>query len=316
MATTSETSKILSAISELKSQIAALEAKMGSLALTPEPSAAKTAKAAKKPRDPEAPKRPKTEWILFTERVRSLLVANGYSGGAEVQQFCSHLKEEQDMYKWNDESILASRKLWTAPEKKPRAPKSVASVESDSEKKPKADKPKKVLSPEHLAKLAEGRARKAAEKKAAATAAAPAPEPEASSEPTSEAESTGSKKRGPKKGTKLTDEQKAARKAKMAENKLKKAAKVPLPADSDKEEGEVSEAEEEPEIQFNPLIIKGKRYWWNPLNHHCYHREEDGSKGDWAGLLNFQDKSITLMPAPAELDQEICPDCGVAGHCA
>lgn len=294
MATTSETSKILSAISELKSQIAALEAKMGSLSLTSEPvKTAKATKAAKKPRDPEAPKRPKTEWILFTERVRGLLVANGYSGGAEVQQFCSHLKEEQDMYKWNDESILASRKLWTAPEKKPRAPKSVASVESDSEKKPK-----KVLSPEHLAKLAEGRARKAAEKKAAEAAAAPAPEPEASSEPTSEAESTGSKKRGPKKGTKLTDEQKAARKAKMAENKLKKAAKVPLPADSDKEEGEVSEPEEEPEIQFNPLIIKGKRYMWNPLNHHCYHREEDGSKGDWAGLLNIQDKSITIKAAP------------------
>ena len=287
MATTTETSKILSAISELKGQIAALEAKMGSLALTPERSAAKS-KAAKKPRYPEAPKRTPTEWILVT---------NGYSVGASVQQFCSHLKEEQDMYKWNDESILASRKLWTVPELKPRAPKSVASVESESEKKPK-----KVLSPEHLAKLAEGRARKAAEKKAAAASSEEPKAAEASSEPEhSETESTGSsesKKRGPKKGTKLSEDQKAARTAKITENKLKKAAKVPLPADSDKEEGEVSEAESEPEIQFNPLIIKGKRYMWNPLNNHCYYREEDGSKGDWAGLLNIKDKSITLTAAP------------------
>ena len=293
MATISETSKILSAISELKSQIAALEVKMGSLSLVPEP--LKPAKAAKKPRDPEAPKRAPTEWILFTNRVRALLKANEYPVGAEVQQFCSHLKEEQDMYKWTDDSILASRKLWTAPERKSREAK------SDAEE-PKPEKPKKVLSPEHLAKLAEGRARKAAEKKAAAlTPLNPFEDAQEASPEQSETESTsssGSKKRGPKKGTKLSEEQKAARKAKMTARTLEAAAKIPLP-DSDKEEGEVTE--DESEVQFNPLIIKGKRYMWNPQNNHCYYREEDSSKGDWAGLLTFQNKGqpfITPAPEP------------------
>lgn len=305
MASQSETSKILSAISELKAQISSLEAKMGALALSPEPLKPAKGKAAKKPRDPDAPKRQPTEWILFTNRVRSLLKANDYPVGSEVQQFCSYLKSEMELYKWTDDNILTFRQSWTAPERKVKEPKS---------EEPKPEKPKKVLSPEHKAALLEGKKKKAAERKASesesdsekpkAKAAAEVPLP--ASEPQSEAESTGSsesKKRGPKKGTKLTEEQKAARKAKRAENKAKKLQTAIAPSE-EKEEGEVSEseaeAEPEPEVSLNPLILKGKRYLWNPLNNHCYHREEDGTQGDWAGLLDVKTKTIKMVPEPED----------------
>jgi hypothetical protein len=303
MASQSETSKILSAISELKAQISSLEAKMGALALkeSSEPLKPAKGKAAKKPRDPDAPKRQPTEWILFTNRVRSLLKANGYPVGSEVQQFCSHLKAERELHEWSDSEILPFREAWTAPERKPREPKS---------SEPKPEKPKKVLSPEHKAALLEGKKKKAAEKKASESetekpkAKKPAEVPLPPSEPQSEAESTGSsdsKKRGPKKGTKLTDEQKAARKAKRAENKAKKEQTAIAPSE-EKEEGEVSEseAEPEPEISLSPMILKGKRYLWNALNNHCYHREEDGTQGDWAGILDLSTKTIKMVPEPED----------------
>lgn len=65
---------------------------------------------------------------------------------------------------------------------------------------------------------------KRAKKAADAPAPAPAPAPTASAETSTVAssDSEGKKKRGPAKGTKLTDEQKAQRKAKRAENAAKK----------------------------------------------------------------------------------------------
>ena len=78
-------------------------------------------------------------------------------------------------------------------------------------------KPKKVLSPEHLAAMKAGREKKAAEKKALA------PVTEASTSDSGSSE----KKRGPKKLTDMTPEERAAHDVKVAERKAVKDAMTP-----------------------------------------------------------------------------------------
>ena len=80
-------------------------------------------------------------------------------------------------------------------------------------------KPKKVLSPEHLAAMKAGREKKAAEKKALGSTV----------EASGAASDTGSseKKRGPKKLTDMTPEERAAHDVKVAERKAVKDAMTP-----------------------------------------------------------------------------------------
>ena len=140
-------------------------------------------KKARKPRDPDA--KP-NGWILFTSRVRSVLSESGSKLGVEATQFCSSLKTKNaDLDSWTAEAILTEFSSWEKPEvsKQTAAGKSKgrkgsnASAESAAaaSDEPKPEKPKKVLSPEHLAAMAEGRKKKAAEKKAAASAPSSAP---------------------------------------------------------------------------------------------------------------------------------------------
>lgn len=138
-------------------------------------------KKARKPRDPDAkPNR----WIDFTREVRKVLTDSGHKLGVEATQFCSSLKTKNpDLDSWTSEAILTEFSSWEKPEvsKQAAAGKSKgrkgsnASAESAAAAEPKPEKPKKVLSEEHKAKLAEGRKKKAAEKKAAASAPSSAP---------------------------------------------------------------------------------------------------------------------------------------------
>jgi hypothetical protein len=60
-----------------------------------------------------------TSWVLFVNRLRSLLASAGYNGralGVEAQQFAASLKDEEaDLSAWSDEEILARRAAWSPP---------------------------------------------------------------------------------------------------------------------------------------------------------------------------------------------------------
>jgi hypothetical protein len=101
----------------------------------------------------------------------------------------------------------------------------------------------------------------------------------------------------------LTSTQMAARIAKMKEGKAAKtaagesapavqvAAPAPLPA---------------PPAQaprtFKPVLLQGVRYLVNMNSGHAYHREENGSQGNWAGLFKREPKPYvnTSVPKPLE----------------
>ena len=111
-----DTSSILSAISAMEQQLAALRAQLGGGSVVASSPAKTTTE--KKPR--KKSDAPPSAWRLFADRVRALLGANGYSGkalGTECVQFCSSLKEENsDFSSWADADILARRAAWTVPE--------------------------------------------------------------------------------------------------------------------------------------------------------------------------------------------------------
>lgn len=88
-------------------------------------------------------------------------------------------------------------------------------------------KPKKVLSPEHLAKMKAGREKKLAEKKAVNGAANGAANVEASVDGSSSDSGSAGKKRGPKKLADMTPEERAEHDAKVAARKAAKEAMTP-----------------------------------------------------------------------------------------
>lgn len=128
----------------------------------------------KKPRKPKNPDAPKSDWIVFTGKVRAALKEAELPAGKEAQQFASHLKTEfPDAYNMDESEMLAAHKGWTP---KPKEEKKEDQEEEKKGKKGKKEektaatevpKPKPVrkpLSEEHKAKLAAGR-KAAAEKK-------------------------------------------------------------------------------------------------------------------------------------------------------
>jgi hypothetical protein len=77
----------------------------------------KSGRAAKKATAAGDSARAPSDWQSFTDRIRSLLMAAGYSGpdlGPKVIQFAASLKDEDaDFSAWSDEEILARRATWS-----------------------------------------------------------------------------------------------------------------------------------------------------------------------------------------------------------
>jgi len=281
---------ILSEVQGLRAEILSLKAQVTTLqsALASKPVSAAPVKGvrAKKEKDPDAPKRAPSAWILFTKRVHDLLAENSYTGsdlGKNNQMFCGSLKDENsELSSWKDEDILARRAAWAVPE----ISKQKASGKSY---------------------------RKNKEGSTASVASAPAEdelEDAASAAPSEE-----SKKRGPAKGTKLTEEQKAQRKATREANKAKKAAAEgfsagrlddePLGASAEEIQEAVKAAaavkkaapapapapapvavKTEAADEFKPVLLNKKRYLVNLATGHAYNRNEDGSQSTWAGIFS------------------------------
>jgi hypothetical protein len=254
-----DTSAVLAAIASLETQLAALKSQLGvkSSGLSVKGSSKKSA-----PKEPKEKKeRAPTEWLLFTKRIRSLLETEGYDkkdlGGPALLSFCKTLKEENaELDSWEDADVLARRVDWTAPERKKKSASETSSVAS-------AEKPKK----------------------ASADDAAPASDAE-------ESTASSQKKRGPPKGLKLTEEQKAQRKATREANKAKKAAAEAAPApiavglSNAAAVALPSSPKSETTTGFQKIRLDGQGYLVNFETGHAYKRNPDDSMGDWAGLFH------------------------------
>lgn len=277
MATLSITPEVAQFIEEAVARGVAEGLAKLSLNTSSEPQKASGKTKEKKPRKPRNPDAKPNKWILFTQRVRAVLVAAGHKLGLEATLFSASLKNKNsDLDSWSDEAILTEFTSFEVPvisrepKKKTAKATDAASEQSDSESKP--EKPKKVLSAEHKAALQEGKKKKAAERKAAASGSA-------------EVSPSASPKTAPKAAPKAS-----APKAAPAP----KTAPAPTPAPAPEEEN-----------VWKPWINKGKAYLWNPSNNFVYHREADGSQGDWAGLLNPLKKTIdTSVPEPVDDGEE------------
>jgi hypothetical protein len=259
-----DTSAVLAAIASLEAQLAALKSQLGVKSSAP------TVKSSSKKSAPKEPKEKKerapTEWLIFTKRIRSLLETEGYDkkdlGGPALLSFCKTLKTENaELDSWEDADVLARRADWVVPERKKKSASETSSVVS-------AEKPKK----------------------ASADDAAPASDAE-------ESTASSQKKRGPPKGLKLTEEQKAQRKATREANKAKKAAaEAPSsPAPSSPIAVGLSNAaavalpsspKSESSTGFQKIRLDGQGYLVNFETGHAYKRNADDSMGDWAGLFH------------------------------
>jgi chemotaxis protein histidine kinase CheA len=264
MATLSITPEVAQFIEEAVARGVAEGLAKLSLNASSEPLKASGKTKEKKPRKPRNPDAKPNKWILFTQRVRAVLVGAGHKLGLEATLFSASLKNKNsDLDSWSDDAILTEFTSFEVPvisrEPKKKAAKATdaASEQSDSESKPQ--KPKKVLSPEHKAALQEGKKKKAAERKAAASGSA-------------EVSPSASPKSAPK-----------------AAPAPKASAPAPAPAAA------------APASEWKKVTLKGKSYLWNPSNNYTYYREADGSQGDWAGILNSANKTIdTSVPEPLD----------------
>lgn len=263
MATLSITPEVAQFIEEAVARGVAEGLAKLSLNASSEPLKASGKTKEKKPRKPRNPDAKPNKWILFTQRVRAVLVGAGHKLGLEATLFSASLKNKNsDLDSWSDEAILTEFTSFEVPvisrEPKKKAAKATdaASEQSDSESKPQ--KPKKVLSAEHKAALQEGKKKKAAERKAAASGSA-------------EVSPSASPKSAPKAAP---------------------APKAPTPA---------AAPAAAPASEWKKLTMKGKALLWNPSNNYAYYREEDGSQGDWAGIVNIEKKTLDTS-APEPLD--------------
>ena len=310
-----DTSSILSAISAMEQQLAALRAQLGGSVAKSSPAKTTTEKKPRKKSDA-----PPSAWRLFADRVRALLAANGYSGkalGTELVQFCSSLKDDNaDFGSWADADILARRAAWSVPEvskaeakfgphwvknkawRKTPTGSVVSGGDNDGEAAPAVaeatEQPKKArknpwegLTPEQRdAKIAAMKAGRAAKKAAAEVTSDaevvvfPPPAPAPAVDAASDGGSSAKKARKP-----WSAETKAAAKAKRDAKKAAAATSSstasvvpPLPASP--------KSEPERATEFQGIMLGGTRYLVNLATGHCYRRESDGSQGEWAGLFH------------------------------
>lgn len=293
MTTHMDNQSILSAIAAMESQLQSLRLSISGSA----PSGKKQRKA----KDPSAPKRAPTAWALLCQSMLPRISALYKSSFPEEKaplgfpmRVCKYLKDNGQIDGTTDAQIVEAITYRRAnPE--PAAASGAASDAGSVASAPASTtepKPKRVLSDAQKQKMAEGRARKAAEKKAAAEAAAasvvvaPATEAPVSSSASvagseATAETTGSKARGRPKGYKMTEEAKAAAAAKRA------AKKAAAPAAS-----ATTAASADTDSELSPILLKNKRYFYNSKTHGLWFREDDGSCGIWAGILNPVTKVI------------------------
>ena len=157
-------------------------------------------KKAKKEKDPDAPKKEANDWIQFTQRGRSALLASGAElKGFVCQQYCAVLKEKlpmkmgdkgkevPDYNSISDAEIVSRFKSWTPPEKskaaaaKASSPPAAAApaaaapaAAAPAAAAPAAEKPKRKWSDEAKAKAAEKRAATKAAKETAPEVKKPA----------------------------------------------------------------------------------------------------------------------------------------------
>jgi len=263
-----DTSAVLAAIVSLEAQLAALKMQLGGAKSAPKSGPKSAVKAPKEAKEPKEKKeRAPTEWLLFTKRIRSLLESADYGkkdlGGPALLSFCKTLKTENaDLDSWDDADILARRADWTVPERKKKASSGASSV----------------VSAEPDLKMP-----------------ALASEDEAPASDAEESTASGKKKRGPPKGVKLSDEEKAKRKATREANKAKKAAGA-APAPSSPVVGASNAAAlplpSSPKSDTSVLkkiILKEegrpRGYFVNMETGHAWHRTED-TIGDWAGVFH------------------------------
>ena len=252
----------------------------------------------KKEKDPDAPKKEVSEGVrLWNEEVAEVLEEMKASGwthpetGKPVSRKDA-MAEASKRKGANDPEYAAKADIRRQKReehlgKKESRKNSDASHHSEAAEAATAqveDKPKKVLTPEHKAKLlaaaALAREKKKAEKEGSAPASAPAPaSPAAAPAPASPSA--------------------PAAKAKKAAKAVPASAPAPAPAPVPAPAPE-AEAEEDAE-EWIRKSIGGKKHLWNPANNQCYHCETDGSQGAWAGLYNPKTGKIdTSAPEPED----------------
>jgi len=237
----------------------------------------------RKVKDPSAPKKEPNEFALFNKRINALLKENSVqSKASENMQFASYLKNQKSMAEWTDEDILLEREGWSKPEiskqeseGKNKRKNSVASVEvTETVSAPVAveEKPKRIISDEHKAKMKAGReaakAKKDAEK-AALTAAVPAPVPAPA----------------PVAATAPVPVKPAS-----AKPTVKKASPPVNPPSTP-----VAATETETWVK---KAFGGKKYLFNPANNQVRQMEADGSMGEWVGICTDLKKGIIDRSAP------------------
>ena len=181
------------------------------------------------------------------------------------------------------------------------------------------EKPKKVLSESHLAKLKAGREAALARKAAAAAAAAAEPAAAAAAEPAAEADADGhasdssstKKHRGRKSAAEIaamSPEERAAYDKKAAERKAAKTAKaaaMPLPASPPPAATAAPVATESHHV-FAPFAHRGVNYLRNKRGDLLTAPDADGNGGyEWVGRYDSAKSTVnTLFPKPADLEEE------------
>ena len=219
----------------------------------------------KKVKDPNAPKKEVSEGVKAWNAVVAEVLEDMKASG------WTHPESGKPVTRKDAMAEASKRKSAEDPEhaakaaarKQKRASDASEHKEAAEEASKEAEKPKKVLSPEHLAKMKAGREAKKAAK-AEAEAPVPAPLP-------------------------------ASPEASPAKKKVAKAAPAPAAKAPEPE----AEAEE-----WIRKTISGKKYLWNPANNHCYRCEADGSQGEWAGLYDPKKSKIDESAAePVDFDE-------------
>lgn len=298
----SEIQGLKAEILSLKSQVSSLQGLISSKPLSAEPAEkpvkSKRVKKEKKERDPDAEPRAPTEWLIFTNRVRALLLANGTDKaetGRPLLGFCSDLKKENaEFSSWQDGDILARYADWTPPvsepkEKKAKKGSAAASVASGDAELEEGDKPKKSsrggwdkLSEEEKeirkAKMKAGREAKKAAKEHAPVSPPASPKPVAL----------------------------PAKSAVPDDYVPEWAAGALSGPSSSKKAGASNAAPDAPKDEFRGVMLNGKRFLVNLATGHAYHREADGSQGDWAGLFSKTPKPHIddSVPEPGADEEE------------
>ena len=174
------------------------------------------------------------------------------------------------------------------------------------------EKPKKVLSESHLAKLKAGREAALARKAAAPTAAAAAePAAEADADGHASDSSSTKKHRGRKSAAEIaamSPEERAAYDKKAAERKAAKTAKaaaMPLPASPPPAATAAPVATESHHV-FAPFAHRGVNYLRNKRGDLLTAPDADGNGGyEWVGRYDSAKSTVnTLFPKPADLAEE------------